>query len=386
LLYDPLPGVTWPAVSEKPTRADVSTALATLLEPVAEFPFVASTDRVAYLAAVLTLLARHTIAGPVPMFAIRAPTPATGKGLLASVISLIGTGREAAVSTLTEDSAEWRKLLLTLAIEGAPVVLLDNLSGAVGSDHLAAALTAQVWMDRRLGSNEVVRAPLTTTWLATGNNLTFKRTLGRRVIPIDLNAKVERPEDRQFKIANLPAHVRAERPRYIAAGLTLLRAYHVAGSPRHDAGPRMGSFEAWDDLVRGALIWLGVADPASTDDNKGRGRIRAQSDDDQAELLELLAALGEHFEMHTMWKARDVIDLIADPGGGLTGRREVARLRDAISTIAPPKQPTSTPTPEALGRALRSYMDRPANGRVLRSQVQRGGLRLWNISGVGSQG
>ena len=54
---------------------------------------------------------------------------------------------------------------------------------------LAAALTATEWKDRILGRTEVVTVPLRTTWLATGNNLTFKRTLGRRVIPIDLDSK-----------------------------------------------------------------------------------------------------------------------------------------------------------------------------------------------------
>jgi hypothetical protein len=198
LLYDPMPGITWPAVPAQPSAQEVRAALEALLDPVTEFPFVSTSDRAAYLAAVLTLLVRHLIRGPVPLFAVRAPTPATGKGLLVMVIAEIATGRPAAVSSLTEEAAEWRKLLLTVALEGTPVVVLDNLSGAVGSNHLAAALTATEWMDRRLGVNAMVRAPLTTVWFCTGNNLAFKKTLGRRVIPLDLDAKVERPEDRTF--------------------------------------------------------------------------------------------------------------------------------------------------------------------------------------------
>jgi putative DNA primase/helicase len=44
--------------------------------------------------------------------------------------------------------------------------------------------------------------------------------------------------------------------------LTILRAYHVAGYP--DAPPKLGSFEEWSDRVRGALMWLGEADPVET--------------------------------------------------------------------------------------------------------------------------
>ena len=44
----------------------------------------------------------------------------------------------------------------------------------------------------------------------------------------------------------------------VAAILTILRAYHVAGRPKH-THPPMGSFEGWDALIRGAHNMLQIA-------------------------------------------------------------------------------------------------------------------------------
>jgi len=50
----------------------------------------------------------------------------------------------------------------------------------------------------------------------------------------------------------------------IAAALTILRAHIVAGSPGARELSPFGSFEQWSEWVRGALVWLGEADPCRT--------------------------------------------------------------------------------------------------------------------------
>src|SRR5207247_6358523 len=174
------------------------------------------------------------------------PAPGTGKGLLARVISIIGTGRPPAVMAQSREDDELRKRVLAIALAGTPLVLLDNLSGVLGSDTLAAALTSTTWSDRMLGVSTIVEAPLHTVWLFTGNNLSFKKTLGRRMVPIYLDARVEHPEDRHdFVVPDLLSWVLMARPALVSATLTVLRFHSVGGRPRHE-GPRMGSFEAWD--------------------------------------------------------------------------------------------------------------------------------------------
>ena len=113
LLYVPIPeAADWPSVPDEPTLGDVDRAVATLRDPIEEFPFVAESDLAAAIAALLSLLGRHLIHGPVPLFAVRAPTPGTGKTLLADVVGLIGTGRTPPTMTMTYASEELRNASL----------------------------------------------------------------------------------------------------------------------------------------------------------------------------------------------------------------------------------------------------------------------------------
>jgi hypothetical protein len=96
--------------------------------------------------------------------------------------------------------------------------------------------------------------------LATGNNLTLAGDASRRAVMCRLDAGVERPDMREFDF-DCHAEVLAARPELVVAGLTILRAYHVAGRPVTLAP--MGSFNDWA-WIRGALVWLGCADPADT--------------------------------------------------------------------------------------------------------------------------
>ena len=56
--------------------------------------------------------------------------------------------------------------------------------------------------------------------------------------------------------------VLADRGRYVAAILTIARAYITAGRPGRL--PSLPSYDGWSNLVRSAVVWLGCADPAST--------------------------------------------------------------------------------------------------------------------------
>ena len=372
LLY--LPNADYAAVPEI-SRVAVPAYIEQLLDPVCDFPFVTDSDRRAYVAAVLSLVARHAICGPVPAFPIVAPVPGAGKGLLARLISLIGTGREPAIMTMPGDEIEFRKRLLVLAIAGTPVVLLDNVSGSIGSDQLAAALTLTEFTDRLLGVSRLVTAPLTATWLLTGNNLRFGRTLGRRMVPSALDPRCEHPEDRtDFRYSDAVGYVKARRPRLVVAALAVLRAYELAGRPPHGR-PRMGSFEAWDDLVRGAVAWAGLADPAATDDpTKARGRVRAEADEDIDAFDELLQALEAAFET----KAFRVADVVPKA-------EEDSQLKAALQVSASPSK-GGPPTSKSIGLAFRNIRDRIIRGRVL-TKVDRIGHpgTWWRVGPSGPQ-
>jgi hypothetical protein len=212
----------------------------------------------------------------------------------------------------------------------------------------------------------MVRLPCRLVWLATGNNFGFKSTLGRRVIPIDLDGGQENPEDRtNFQHPDLLRHVRRNRDRYVAAALTVLRAFHLAGRPTH-GGSRFGSFEDWDDLIRSAVIWSGLDDPAGTEDpTRGRGRIRASDDADLDELVTLLEALRHAFG-HERFTAADALMR--------AGQNEP--LKQALDVGAGDRK-TGKATVRSLAYALRGATNRPVEDLILRADSGKRPRRCW---------
>ncbi len=181
-------------------------ALTWLRDELGDFPFA---DEGAGLAHTLCLLlqpfVRPLIHGPTPLYLIDAPARGTGKGLLADVAGLVALGEPAAVMSLTNDADELEKRITSLLLTAAPMVLLDNVS-RLHAAPLAAVLTATTWRGRVLGELRMVAVPNRATWVATGNNVTLSDELVRRVIPIRLDAGVERPEERKgFRKPTCPA-------------------------------------------------------------------------------------------------------------------------------------------------------------------------------------
>ena len=76
-----------------------------------------------------------------------------------------------------------------------------------------------------------------------------------------LDPNMERPEQRNFR-ADPVAMVLADRGKYIAAAMTVVRAWLNFGVP--DPVPPLASFEEWSHTVRSALVWLGKEDPVRT--------------------------------------------------------------------------------------------------------------------------
>ncbi|MEE8302775.1 MAG: hypothetical protein V3S24_10110, partial [Candidatus Tectomicrobia bacterium] len=309
--------VRYPPVPDQPAMADAQHGVKALTEVFQDFPFQHPYHASAAIAAVLSLVGRYAINGNVPLFAVSASTRGAGKGKLVDAISVIATGRTAPLWPETTDDEEERKRILTLAMEGDTLVLLDNLTQPLGSAALDAALTSPTFKDRVLGKSQSKEAPLSAVFFATGNNLTYKGDITRRVIPIYLESEMERPEEREdFLHPNLTEWLHQERPRLVSAALTILRAYHVAGRPKQPGIKQIGSFEAWNDLVRSALIWAGQPDPA-----EGRRTLEAENDMGYDELLSLLDG----------WEACY--------GSG------TSTLNAAIDDIAQ-RLPTNTPTPD----------------------------------------
>ncbi|WP_053764921.1 hypothetical protein [Leptospirillum ferriphilum] len=245
-------------IPEHPTEKEIKTAAVFIQEPLTDFPFEWEADRAHAVALFLLGFVRHAIDGPTPNHLIDAPVPGTGKSLLADVLLTPAYGSNKGIVTAANDDDEWRKRLTAQLVEGRPVINIDNVRRPLDSGTLAAALTASVWEDRRLGSTEMIRVPVRAVWVTTGNNVVMSTELARRTIRIRMDPRAESPEDRtDFKYPELLKWVRENRSELVRSALILIKAWVSAGKP-HPAVHPLGSYEGWTHVIGGILEVAGI--------------------------------------------------------------------------------------------------------------------------------
>jgi putative DNA primase/helicase len=195
------------------------------------------------------------------MHLVNAPQAGTGKSFLLDLAALIATGERCAVMSVSPKPEETEKRLIAAALSGFPIIAIDNCREPLQGDFLCQVTERPLLQLRPLGTSTQTRIPNTFTTFANGNNAIVADDLVRRTLRCDLDANLEKPEERQFK-SNPKAMILADRGSYIAACLTIPRAYVVAGRP-HRLTP-LPSYEPWSDNVRSPLVWLGCPDPVDT--------------------------------------------------------------------------------------------------------------------------
>ena len=272
------PSASFPPIASMPTWQEARAALDELAELVLEFPFANPLSRSVFLADVLTAIARPTLPKS-PMVLYSATMAGSGKTLMASIANLIAYGHATTHPWPVGNDEELKKVFTSVLIAGDPVVVFDNLpNGAViKSAALSQFVTSDDYADRKLGESERVKFRNRTRVVLTGNNVTLAGDNARRTLVCELQLQVESLKERQvdFSIPNLSAHIKLNRARYVAAALTVLRAYALHPSPL--LLPALDSFEDWSWRVRDALVWLGEEDPVAAVEygNDGSGEISA---------------------------------------------------------------------------------------------------------------
>jgi len=236
-----------------PTRAQVAEAVATLWRPLSLMPFETPADAGAAMSLLLTAVARPAL-DLAPLFITASPTYGSGKTLLAVVAALLA-GADGSVTGISQEENEQAKALLALLLAGTPAVILDNLSGEVRGDQLAAMLTSPVFRGRILGQSQIVEAPTRILWVASGINLSPNADLQRRSLTIRLDPAVENPAERVFDFHPVTL-TKQTLPEMQTAALTVLKAAHVAGAWDKQTGQAVGSFEQWDRMIRRSVLWL----------------------------------------------------------------------------------------------------------------------------------
>jgi hypothetical protein len=369
--YDPDTGMflldppAMPEIPEQPTERDGRKALAVLAKLLDTFPWQGDDDsRAVGISALVSPVVRAALP-TVPLHAISSPEAGTGKSYLTQIAAAIATGFPCPVIATGKDTEETEKRLSSALLAGHALLSIDNVSRALGGDFLCQVLDQPLVKIRILGQSTGPLVEPRMALFATGNNLTLIGDIVRRAIVAHLDAACEEPWQRQFGDDPL-ARVLADRGKYIAAALTLCRAFLVSGERPL---PPLASFTAWSNIVRSAIVAFGGGDPMKT-------MATAIADDPDREGL---AAVLSTWSRAIGEDAVTTAEVIARANKRTPYGEYVDKdLRDALVAVAASKG--GDINPQKLGFWLRSHRDRVLGRLVLR---RRSDIRLsvarWSV-------
>lgn len=247
-------------IADQPTDFNLRAACSMIIDELLyDFPFASSADLTNAVGALLLPFARRMIDGVTPIQLIEAPSPGTGKGLLADCISIIATGKSAEPTTVTDNEEELRKKITSLLIKAPTVILLDNVRSGLDSSQLSSALTAETWSDRTLGVSKMIDLPNRAVWIVTANNPTLSLEIARRCARIRLDRGCDKPWERdpsKYLHHPLRTWVKQNRAALVHACLTLIQAWISRG--RKPGHVTLGSFEDWAATIGGILETAGI--------------------------------------------------------------------------------------------------------------------------------
>ena len=366
--HDPVTGIISLGPLDDTPLPSVQEALDALLDLVGDFPFAAPEHRSAWLSSILTSVGQTVFRGPSPLFLVDANVRSSGKTLAAETAILVASGKSPSRGSIGQDNEEDRKQITALARDGATHILIDNIVGSFGTPKLCEALTLHdgSWSDRILGKSQTWSGSFKATWWATANNAQLAADVARRVCHIRLNSPHEKPELRtDIKIPSLLAHVSAERTWYYRCAVTILHHYLMDGAPKVALAP-WGGYEGWSDLVRQALVWCGLPDPADT------RRGLEVSDEDQILVELLLKGLSEVKE--SPFTPTYLEELC------YTNVKDLGKYKDLKEAFESCVQRGPLPTAQSIGKLMMRFKDRTAGGLCLRRLP--GGRSLWMVEVV----
>ena len=240
------------------TAEAVQRAKAIVLDQMlADFPFVAASDRAQYLGALLSPIVRPYIPGPTPLVVITGTSQASGKTLLKDAFGrLYGL----AETPWAENDAELRKAITAKLWDcGDPVIAMDNLPNGhiIKSPILSSLVTSETWSDRLLGSTSSVTMPNDRLWVLTGNNLRTGGDNGRRTLWVRLDPDCPNPDQRDnFTVGDLRAWLTENASTVVAALVTMVRGWLAAGA--QTINTRMGDYSKWASVIAGILGFLEI--------------------------------------------------------------------------------------------------------------------------------
>lgn len=353
------------SIPDNPSLADAKAALALLQDLLTEFSFPRETDLAAALSAMLTAAVRPSLPHA-PMFHARAHMVGSGKSYLCELITAFATPQRGTPTTFPADDEECRKLLLAELLRAPAVIEFDNLtSDLVAHKSLCTALTSEHMSGRILGVSKTATVSTRVLFLSSGNNVGPVQDMTRRCISIHLDPGCEVPAARSFRRPELVRDVLRERGRYVAAALTIVRAWIVAGRPKADC-KSMAGYGDWSDLCRQPLLWLGLADATES-------VFEAMAEDPDRETLDRLLTAWQSAFGKTPAMIRDAVKQASAFGDEHVDLREVLRdIADERGEINRRK----------LGWWMRRHAGRIVDGRRFVRASGNRSAEAWRVESV----
>jgi hypothetical protein len=291
---DPATGLYLLKGSDRPARllqtSELGEALGRIWAPFALFPYESAAARGTMLAALLTCVCRVTLP-TAPAFLINAQIAGSGKSRLSESL-MIAACAAVKTSELPKEPAEQSKMIMAALLQGPRGLIIDNLIGSLKpTGALCAAMTSSEYSARGLGGLKMVSAVNRAVWVLNGNNIALEGDLVRRVLTVGLESP-ENPEARQFDFdprEMIGRNVEA----YRADLLDVLHTYSHSGAGKVAGG--FASFEEWNQLVRGCVLWLISSGHSMFADPLDTMREAQEEDAERLQLTHMIKAWQQRF-------------------------------------------------------------------------------------------
>lgn len=356
-----------PEIPEKPTKQQALEAVTKVKNLFTETPFVDELDQAVTLAAALTVACRPAF-DRCPMFLVNANAPGTGKSYLVDTITTLAQGKTAPVISSATSNEEMEKRLDGLLLDGVPCFSIDNILKPLlnGPEKLCMIFTAKSVRVRKLGVSDSFECEPRVTVFATGNGVNFGSDMVRRGLTVRLSTPIERPEEREYHASPM-ADVLRNRGEYVAALLTIARAYQVSGEKVEHTS--LVSFESWCKVCLEPLIWLGLPNPLLCLET---ARIK---DDYENQRREFVKYLAFKFPEEQYFKSTAVKKAVEDDA--LMNENDGPQMLDYLKSVA------SLGTKEINLVALSRFISRMENviveGHTLVRKPMFTGTSAWKV-------
>lgn len=267
-------------------------ALAVLVDILEDVPFSEEADLENALSIPLTMIMRSSFpAGEmVPLAAINAASPGTGKSALAKILLIPMLGSLPAATALSDDKEELRKSVFTTLLEAKNYALFDNLDPKkpLDSGQLASLISETVHTGRILGGNSSGTFTNWMTCMYTGNNVEASSELVDRGFLVQLESPAERSADRDFKHTEIFQYVLDNRPKVLGAFVYLVQNWIQQECPMSKHRHRM---QYWARTIGGIM----EANNFGTNFLENMMKFRRQSDSESPVWAKAFTAIFDNF-------------------------------------------------------------------------------------------